>query len=169
MDDSKILMLKLITRLVILLAYYIMGAYATTDILRLLKGSTLSVNAPDCYCPICGHKIALIHQVPIVAYFFNKKACPYCKSHIPVSEIFLESFLFGGATVICLLFQFGWIAYLINLFLYEGTKITLLIKKGRREEGFRRNLFRSVGNNVVLFGMIAFLFLLRMIVDLYRG
>lgn len=52
--------------------FYIMGAYATTDILRLLKGSTVKVNAPDCYCPICHNKIALRDQLPIISYIKNE-------------------------------------------------------------------------------------------------
>ena len=31
----------------ILFAFYVLGAYATTDILRLLKGNTTSVNAKE--------------------------------------------------------------------------------------------------------------------------
>ena len=61
---------QLILRIGICFTFYILGAYATTDILRLLKGSAVSVTAPDCYCPICHNKIALKEQLPIIQSTF---------------------------------------------------------------------------------------------------
>ena len=157
-------MYAFIIRFTIILVYYILGAYATTDMLRLLKGSKLSINATDCYCPICGHKISLYHQIPIVSYFINRRSCPYCKSHIPISEIFLETFILIVSTLVCIVFDFRFIAFFINLSIYEGTKVFLILKKGKREENFVRNLLCSVLNNSLQFGLVAFLFLIVKIV-----
>ncbi len=68
-------------------AFYILGAYATTDILRLLKGSTLYVNARDCYCPICHNRILLKDQIPLFSYLKNKGKCTIqIKIHVKTLE-----------------------------------------------------------------------------------
>ena len=59
-------------RFFILFAYYILGAFATTDIPRLMKGSTTPINAKDCYCPVCGYRIPLPSQLPVFSYIKNK-------------------------------------------------------------------------------------------------
>lgn len=64
-------MQALIVHFFIIFAFYILSAYATTDILRLLKGSTLPANSAHCYCPNCNSKIALKDQIPILSYFLN--------------------------------------------------------------------------------------------------
>ena len=74
----------------IVFAFYIIGAFSTTDILRLLNGQTASVSDPYCYCPVCGNKIPLYDQIPIFSYFINHQKCRFCGSKIPPSELFLE-------------------------------------------------------------------------------
>lgn len=151
---------QLILRMAICFTFYILGAYATTDILRLLKGSTVSVTAPDCYCPICNNKIALTDQFPIISYIRNHGKCRHCKSTIPFFDLFLEVFLFVLLSAVSILLNFSWLAYGLCVLIYELTKIVLLITHGKREQDFCKNLLRSLGNNVLLFLLIAFLFLL---------
>ncbi len=148
----------------IFVTFYILGAYATTDILRLLKGSSTSIDAPDCYCPICNSKIPLKHQLPIIAYFRNHGSCFNCHSRIPVSDLFLEIFIFAALSAIALFSRFTWIGYAICVAFYEATKLVFLLIHGRRDEAFVKNLLCSLRNNMVLFLLLAFLFLLVQIV-----
>ena len=84
-------MQALIVHFFIIFAFYILSAYATTDILRLLKGSTLPVNSAHCYCPNCNSKIALKDQIPILSYFLNHGKCRVCGCKIPPND-FTSSF-----------------------------------------------------------------------------
>lgn len=140
--------------------FYILGAYATTDILRLIKGSSVSVNAPDCYCPICNHKILLRDQLPIISYLLNHGACRNCKSKIPFSELFLEIFLFLTLSLTSVLLHFNVTAYFACILIYECTKLFFLLRFGKRETAFLKNLTVSLFNNLLLFGFIGILFVL---------
>lgn len=146
--------------LAICFCFYILGAYATTDILRLTKGSTVSVNAPDCYCPVCNHRILLRDQLPIIAYIRNQGACRNCKSKIPFSDLFLEIYLFVTLSSAAVLLHFSWTAYFLCLAIYEGTKLAFLLRFGKRETSFLKNLAFSIFNNLFLFGFIGILFAL---------
>lgn len=147
-----------IIRFFILFAFYILGAYATTDILRLLKGSTTPVNAKDCYCPVCGCRILIWDQVPIFAYLKNKGKCRNCHSQIPFSDLFFEIFIFLGCSILTIACGFSWSGLGLSIAFYEGTKLYYLIRKGARENRFLPNLVRSLFNNVVWFLLLAFLF-----------
>lgn len=139
-------------------AFYILGAYATTDILRLLKGSTLSVNARDCYCPICHNRILLKDQIPLFSYLKNKGKCRHCGSKIPLSDLFLEFFLFFTLSVTATVFHFSWTGYFLCLIIYEGTKFLFLLLFKKREIAFGKNLAISLLHNIILFALLAFLF-----------
>lgn len=142
----------------IIAAYYIVGAYATTDILRLLRGCDIPVNAAKCYCPICGKEIALIDQIPIVSYMINGGKCRNCKASIPWTDLFFEIFIFVIMVLITVLLGFRREAFWGGLVLYEGTKLIFILLKGRREKDFWRNMFHSLANNLVIFGIIFLLF-----------
>lgn len=142
----------------IIVAYYIVGAYATTDILRLLKGCNIPVNAAKCYCPICGREIALIDQIPIVSYLVNGGKCRNCKTSIPWTDLFFEIFIFGMMVMLTVLLDFRSEAFWGCLAVYEGTKLVFILLKGRREKDFGKNMFQSLVNNTVIFGMIFLLF-----------
>lgn len=154
----------LIINFAIFFSFYILGAYATTDILRLLKGSTRSVTASECYCPICRSKIALKDQLPIFAYIKNRGQCQSCGSKIPLSDLFLEIFLFLLLSCIGILSRFSWTGFVLCVFAYEFTKLIFLLRFGKRETDFPKNLLLSLLNNMILFGIVAFLFLLRALV-----
>lgn len=153
-------MKPLIIHIAIYLAFYIFGAYATTDILRLLKGTTVPVNASDCYCPVCRKKIALYDQLPVISYFINHGSCRNCKSPIPSTDLFLEVFLFLLMSAISSIFQFSWLSFALCILIYEGTKAVFLFHFGKRETAFSKNLLLSFGNNLLLFSFLAFLFAL---------
>ena len=149
-----------ITYFFILVAYYILSAYATTDILRLLKGSSLPVNSSFCYCPNCHSKIALKDQLPIFSYFFNHGKCKSCGCSISPNDLFLEFFLFFSFSTITAIFHFKWISYFSCIVLYETVKFVFLLIYGKREHDFIKNLLFSFRNNFLLFFLLAFPFAL---------
>lgn len=149
-----------VARVCILFAFYILSAYATTDILRLLKGSTLPVNSAHCYCPNCNSKIALKDQIPILSYFLNHGKCKSCGCKIPPNDLFLEIFFFLSFSAITVLFRFRWTAYFLCVALYEIVKCIFIIIHGRREKDFAKNLLCSLRNNLLLFLFLAFPFAL---------
>lgn len=153
-------MQTIIITIAICFTFYILGAYATTDILRLLKGCDTPIAAPDCYCPICGHKIRLKDQLPIFSYIKNHGACPSCKSPIPIGNLFFEVYIFTTMSLVSLLLKFNWTAFFLCILIYEGTKLVSLLRCGRRETAFFKNLIISLRNNLVLFLLLAFLFFL---------
>lgn len=148
----------------IYLAFYILGAYATTDIIRLLKGSTIPVSQPECYCPSCSNKISLKDQIPFISYMINHGKCPICHVPIPAYDLFFEVFIFISLSLIASLFSFTWTAYGLCILFYETTKIVFLIAKGSRADHFLKNLLLSLRNNIILFLLIGFLFFLQHIV-----
>lgn len=144
----------------IFFTYYILGAYATTDILRLLRGTTTEVNNSYCYCPICHKRISLWDQIPIFSYLKNHGACKNCGSRIPLSDLFLEIFLFILLSGITIISRFNWIGFGLCVAAYELTKLLFLIRFGKRESSFGKNLAISLGNNLFLFCCLAFFFAL---------
>ena len=152
-------------RFFVLFAYYILGAYATTDILRLLKGNTTSVNAKDCYCPICGYKIPLSDQIPVFSYLKSKGKCQNCHSQIPFSDLFLEIFIFLGCSILTVSRGYSLIVFGLSIAFYEGTKLLYLIRKGVREDHFLSNLLKSLCNNLAWFLLLGFLFWLLQLVS----
>lgn len=140
--------------------FYILGAYATTDILRLLKGSSTPVNASKCYCPICHNKISLKDQLPIFSYIKNHGKCFHCQNPIPISDLFLEVFIFLTFSVLCTLLHFSPLSFFLCVIIYELTKLIFLIFHGIRKNKFLKNLFISIINNIFLFSLISILFLL---------
>ncbi|MCI8565328.1 MAG: prepilin peptidase [Lachnospiraceae bacterium] len=149
-----------LARAAVFFTFYILSAYATTDILRLLKGSTRSINDSKCYCPVCKTAIALKDQIPIVSYFKNHGACRNCGSKIPAEDMFLELFLFGALSATAIFMRLCWNGFWACVGLYEFTKLAFLIFYGKRQNDFRKNLFMSLMNNLLLFGMLAFFFAL---------
>lgn len=149
-----------IIRIAIILTFYIIAAFSTTDILRLLKGSVVSVSASDCFCPVCGKKIPLRSQLPIFSYFFSHGKCQFCKSKIPASELCLELFLFVALSVIAFFFGFSYSGLAACILFYETIKFVCLFRFGRRECDFPKNLLLSLLHNLIIFCLLAFLFFL---------
>lgn len=141
-------------------SFYILGAYATTDITRLLKGSVTPVNHPNCYCPICKNKLLLRDQLPIISYIKNHGQCRFCNSKIPFSDLFPEIFLFLFCSAISILLNFSWYAFLTCFIGYECAKVFTIIKHKRRVSKFAENFIISLLNNILIFSFIAFLFAL---------
>lgn len=145
---------------ILFLAYYVLGAYATTDILRLLKGSTIPVWCKDCYCPICEHKLRLTDQFPIISYLLSKGKCRYCATPIPLSNLIPELLFFTGFSLLNILTCFQWKSYLLSVATYEVLKILAIVWYGPREDHFTKNLFISLLQNIIIFSILAFFFLI---------
>lgn len=150
----------LLIHICIIFALYILSAFATTDILRLLSGSDRSVLASACYCPKCGQPIPLKHQIPIFSYFINSGVCHSCSSPIPKTDLFLEVFLFSGMSLLTVFFRFSWTGFFLDVLLFESVKICFLIIFGIREKHFLLELGLSLIVNLTEFTLLAFLFFL---------
>lgn len=153
-----------IITLFIYITFYIISGYATTDILRLAKGCDTDIGDSDCFCPVCGHKISLISQIPILSYFFCGGTCIRCGSKIPKSELFLECLVFAVLSISVTFFHFSWYACILSFLFYEAIKAIFLFAHGTRETDFVKNLLVSIRNNLILWFLVSLLFFLRSII-----
>ena len=149
-----------ILHIAIILACGIIGAYATTDILRLLKGSRMAVNESNCYCFLCGSRLSVWDQIPVIGYLLNRGRCHYCHRRIPSGDLFLELLLSVSMICISLWTRFSWKGFFLCFGLYECVKAGSILKMGHREERFVQNLLYSIVFNLIIFSLLAFLFLL---------
>lgn len=149
----------------IFLAFYIVGAFSTTDILRLLKGSTVSVSCPDCFCPACGSRLPLHDQIPVFSYLLNRGSCRFCGSKIPISELFSELTVFFTLSAISILSGFSYGGLFLCFLFYQIIKFIYLLKVGPRKDHFIRNLFFSLLHDIMLFGLLFFLFFLEHLIS----
>lgn len=150
---------RIFIEIAICVCFYFIGAYATTDILRLLKGNEQNVNKGGCMCPNCGYKIRLWDQIPIFSYLVHHGKCKNCKSPIPPANFYLEVAMFGYMTFISFFNDFGFWAYISCIIFYEGVKFCMILYKGKKEKDFEKNLISSIGMNVLIFALLGFLFL----------
>lgn len=58
-----------------------MGAYFCTMQYRIRENLPLVTS--DCICPACGHRLLLLHQIPVISFFLLKGKCRFC--HAPIS------------------------------------------------------------------------------------
>lgn len=159
----KIIVLKML----ICFCFYLLGAYATTDILRLLRGkkdTEHSVSGRGCFCPVCGVEIHLYEQIPIFSYLFKRGRCKKCNARIPVANFILEVVIFIYMAGVSLISDFSMGAYGLCILYYETVKVLMILHYGRRKNRFWRNLMGSFGLNAVLFALLGFLFLVKNIV-----
>lgn len=138
----------------ILCCYVNIAALATTDILRLLKGSTISVFTSYCICDKCGHKIPIVYQIPIVSYIICRGKCKYCGEKIEIKNFLFEILLFVMFTVISLILKFSPFSVLISFIAYEIIKLLLIIFKGRKEHNFFKEYFLSIFSNIFIFMLV---------------
>lgn len=151
----------IVIRMIIIYSFGIWGAYATTDILRLLDGAELPVWKSSCHCPVCRQKIRLADQIPIFSYVHSKGKCRNCNSKIPLSDMFLELFIITGFTILSLCMDFSWQCLIACICIYELLKVGCILAFGVRKDGFVKNFVYSFFSNLLTFMLISFLFLLR--------
>lgn len=112
------------------------GAYFTTAEYRILHKMPLITDG--CYCPSCGHRLSVFHQIPIISWLFLHGKCYYCKCPIslryPLTEgIFL---LYYGLT-----FLFFWRHPVIVVVLwFVFLTLSLLIRCHKKMAGLFRGL-----------------------------
>ena len=140
----------------ILFSYYILGAYATTDILRLTKGSELPLWDSSCRCPGCGKVIPLSGQIPILSYFFSKGRCTSCGMRIPKDELRLESIIFLAGCITSFLIGFSFFGLFFMATFYEMVKVFYICLRRPREKDLAKNVIYSLAMNLLIFCLIAF-------------
>ncbi len=155
----------ILLKLGMVLSYLHISALATTDIMRLLANSTISVFDSKCYCSACGNKVSLIHQIPIISYIVNAGKCPYCKESIDPMNFYLEVFCFAAYTVLLLIFKFKPIGILVSFVLYEIAKICVIVIKGRKKKNFYKEYFLSLVTNTMIFSLVGFLSILNNFIE----
>ena len=148
----------------IILSYYILGAYATTDIVRLTNNSPAATKQKNCYCPQCHTILALYEQIPIISYFFQKGRCRHCHCKIPKTDILLEVGIFTCSVIVVLITGFSFSAFFLLLIMYELLKLVLLLFLSKKEAFFRKRMIYSFLHNILFFSLQAFMFLLYQIV-----
>lgn len=153
----------IIARLAIILVYYFLGAYGTTDILRLKDGAQNSVDDSAACCPSCGHELALHEQIPIFAYIAHRGKCRYCKAPIPPEHEIIEVVIFVAMTMITLIVDFSWIGCVLCILFYECLKFFYLLKYGRRKTDFKIELMRSIRSNVLIFSIYILIYSMQML------
>lgn len=149
-----------IIHIAIFFAFYIIGAFSTTDILRLSSGSTVPISNRNCYCAACGYKIPLYDQIPIFSYLFRHGKCRFCGSMIPRSELFLELFLFFSLSALSAISRFSYGGLFLCFFIYQSVKFIYLLKFGFQNHNRRKIFLSSLFHDIVLFGLLTVLFFL---------
>ncbi len=142
------------------LAFYILGAYATTDILRLSTQQEKNVSDSKCYCPSCGHELTLLDQIPIFAFIFLGGKCRYCKTPIPKGNFTLELAVFLFMSVASTVLDFSVVAFIIDILFYEVLKHIAIIRTLNRKTTLVKELIASYLMNILLFAIVGFLFLI---------
>ena len=143
----------IIVRGAILLVYYCIGAYGTTDILRLRDGARVSVSDKQAYCPSCGHKLALHEQIPIFAFIVHGGKCKYCHAPIPPEHEVIEVTIFAVMSLITIASGFSWTGCFLCILFYEGFKCLYLWRYGRKRKDFALEAARSIRSNIIIFSL----------------
>lgn len=130
--------------------WYNWGGYSTTDILRLLKGSTTDILDDSCYCSNCGYKIPIKQQFPIITFYRTNGRCSSCHEKIPKISAILEIGILFMGMLIGRIFGFYIKAFLIGLIFYELIKLIVILIYGRRKEKFLYNLMASIVANITI-------------------
>ena len=142
------------------LAFYILGAYATTDILRLSQQQDTDVSDPKCYCPSCGHELSLLDQVPLFSFIFLGGKCRYCKAPIPKGNFLLELSVFLFMSIISTALNFSLSAFVIDILFYEIVKHVAIFRTKGHKKTLVKELLLSYLMNLFLFAILGFMFLI---------
>ena len=136
------------------LVFIVICGLSTTDVQRLLKGSTTNIVSKNCCCDSCGYVIPLKDQIPVVSYLLSKGRCRNCGAPIPKGQTCQEAFLFVSFMLIGILTGFKTVSVIIDFVYYELYKLIVIIVKNRRRDDFSRQLLLSLLLNLVIFSAI---------------
>ncbi len=73
----------------------IIGCVLNTVVYRLSGEQNLLITE-DCFCPLCGHRLSLWEQIPVIGYCLLGGRCRYCKGKIDIYYPLVE----GGLAVL---------------------------------------------------------------------
>lgn len=152
----------LLIKISICFSYFIIGGLATTNILRLTTGNTLSVLSSECHCADCGMRIRPLNQMPIISFVFSKGHCKNCGIKLPVDALILEIIVFVGMTVVSVIGDFSLLSVFISFIYYEIIRIACIIKYGRRKKDFFKQYI------LALIGMFGFIVLVEFMACLLK-
>lgn len=124
--------------------YYHIGGLATTNILRLTAGNSLTVNSLKCICDNCGSRISPLLQLPIISYIVCGGKCKDCGTRIPVYPLVLEIIVICGMSLISILLSIAPIGIIASFIFYEIIRIITIKIKGKRTIKFKQQYFVAV-------------------------
>ena len=124
--------------------YFHIGGLATTNILRLTKGNKADVNYPHCTCDNCGYNIPPFLQFPVISYVITKGKCKNCGIQIPKYPLVLEIAVMLGMFLITVVSRFTVLGVLLSFAYYEGVRVFVVKKLGKREEEYEKQYKKAV-------------------------
>lgn len=148
---------RLIVIIAMCAAFYHISGLATTNILRLTKGNTLSILSPKCECDNCGSKINPFLQLPIISYIICKGKCRNCGVIIPKFALGLEIIVLFTMCAVSALFNFSMLGVAVCFVAYELIRIIVIALKGKRSENFAKQYAVAVLMSAVHFVLIEFI------------
>jgi len=151
-------MLQLLIKITICLSFYVIGAYATTDILRLLEGHPVSVGNSKCFCEACGCKLTLRQQIPIFSYLLSRGRCKSCGCPISPGNFILEVLFTAVFVLAAVITDFRPAVWLFCVMFYESVKLFCVIYRGKRGRTLAKGLLFSLMGNAVNFSLVGVLF-----------
>lgn len=151
----------LLTSVSIFIAFYVIGAYSTTDILRLTSKTSLSVSDHSCFCYSCRHPLSMKDQIPIFSYLLSKGRCRYCHTPIPPYEMALECYFTVCLSAIAVFSGFSTGGFISLLIFYEASKALCIIWLKPRASSFLKELCLSMLHNLAIFALLGILFFFR--------
>lgn len=116
--------------------YFHIGGLATTNILRLTRGNSLSVRDSQCVCDACGTAIPPLLQLPVVSFIVCRGKCRHCGSAIPLYPLILELAVMLGMFGISLMLDMRPAGILLSFVYYELVRIVTVCIRGKRETQF---------------------------------
>ncbi len=144
------------------LIYYHISGLATTNIIRLTKGTNTPVLSSKCYCDNCGNIISPLLQLPIISYLLCKGKCQKCGIKIPTYPLILEFVVLIGMCTITSLLKFTFWGVVCSYLFYEIVRIILIFIKGKREKQFFKQYF------IAVLSMLPFCFLTLIVALIYK-
>ena len=123
----------------LLIIYFHIGGLATTNILRLTRGSTLPVLVSKCVCDTCGKAIPTLLQLPVISYLVCRGKCRCCGAIIPAYPLFIEIAVMLGRYIFSALFSLSPLGITLSFLYYELVRFITIKLRGKREISFAKN------------------------------
>ena len=125
----------------------VIGAYTTTVDYRVRND--LPIVTVDCFCPACGHRLPLHHQIPVISWILLKGRCGFCHEAIPARYPVIEMGYTVFYTVVYVVFSHQPAVFCL---LWLGFSCAVLYIRGR---GHTKHLIQAIMHMVVYHAVIA--------------